>query len=523
MNDTHDELNLPARELAALIREKKVSPVEVVEAALRRIEANKHFNAFITVTADAAMEAAKVAEQQVMAGAPLGPLHGVPYSVKDLTLTAGVRTTMGSAIFADFVPQEDAVAVARSKAAGAILLGKTTTPEFGAKQSTDAPIFGRTLNPINPAFTCGASSGGAAVAVATGMGAIALGSDGGGSIRIPASCCGIVGLKATLGDIANLQPADLFSANSYVGPMARDVADTRLFYSVLNGPHARDPWGLSLSRLAQQGGAGQLSRAQQLSRLGQPSMAQQLSGTGQPNQMQRQDGTGQPSMSQQQSNTDALFSGLDAAALKGLRVAYMPTCGNRVHHEVKAATDAVARALEQAGAIVEEVSLDFVALEQHFLVILESMTAARVQPHLARFRDQLDPALVALTERGLKHTAVALHEAAFARTRCFQDMQKLFEHYDVLLSPTVSAPPLSIDQDPNGIVIIDGEPAGTIRGAWYPYTYPMNLTGHPALSMPCGTSSNGLPIGLQLCGKWYSEAFLLDLAEQVDGLVQQIG
>jgi Asp-tRNA(Asn)/Glu-tRNA(Gln) amidotransferase A subunit family amidase len=140
--------------------------------------------------------------------------------VKDLTLTAGVRTTMGSAIYEQFVPKEDAVPVARAKAAGTILIGKTTTPEFGHKQGADAPIFGRTLNPIDPRFMCGASSSGAAVAVAAGMGPIALGTDGGGSIRIPASCCGIVGLKPTLGGVANLQPPDLFAANSYVGPMA---------------------------------------------------------------------------------------------------------------------------------------------------------------------------------------------------------------------------------------------------------------------------------------------------------------
>lgn len=426
----NDDLNVSARELAVLIREKQVSPVEVVTAALKRIEANKHLNAFITITADEAIDAARVAERQVLDNEKLGPLHGVPYTVKDLTLTAGVRTTMGSAIYADFIPKEDAVAVARSKAAGAILLGKTTTPEFGAKQSTDAPIFGRTLNPIDARFTCGASSGGAAVAVAANMGALALGTDGGGSIRIPASCCGIVGLKATLGDIANLQPADLFGANSYVGPMARDVADTALFYSVIKGPHSSDPWGQ--------------------------------------NQIQRPDAPQ-----------------TDSELLRGLRVAYMPTCGNRVDPEVSAATDAAVRAMEQAGAVVEEVSFDFVSLEPHFLVILESLTAARVQPHLQHFRDQLDPALVSLIERGMQHTALDVHHAAFARTRCFHDLQGLFQNYDVLVSPTVSAPPLSIEQDPNGIVDIDGKPAGTIRGAWYPYTYPMNLSGHPALSMPC--------------------------------------
>lgn len=459
-----DELNLPARTLAALIRSKEVSPVEVVNAALDRIDLHANLNAFITVIADQAVEAAKVAEQQVVEGKPLGALHGVPYTVKDLTTTAGVRTTMGSLVYQDYVPDHDAVAVARSKSAGAILLGKTTTPEFGAKQSTDAPIFGRTLNPIDPSVTCGASSGGAAVAVATGMGAIALGTDGGGSIRIPASCCGIVGLKPTLGNIPSLQPADLFSANSYVGPMARDIADTRLFYEVLQGGHARDPWGLANS-----------------------------------------DGS--------------VRSPYKFAGLKGLRVAYMPSCGNRVHSQVKAATDAVALKLQSAGAMVEEVELDFVSFEQHFLVILQSLNAARVQPFLEEYRSRLDPSLVAVVEKGLQHSAIDLHRASSARTQCFQQLQSLFEQYDVLLSPTVSAPPLPVNIDPNGIIEIEGQPAGTIRGAWYPYTYPMNLTGHPALSMPCGTTPEGLPIGMQLCGPWYSDRFLLDVAESLEAIL----
>jgi aspartyl-tRNA(Asn)/glutamyl-tRNA(Gln) amidotransferase subunit A len=368
---------------------------------------------------------------------------------------------MGSAIFEHFVPPEDAVAVARAKAAGAILIGKTTTPEFGHKQSTDAPLFGRTLNPIDPRYTCGASSGGAAVAVAAGMGPLALGTDGGGSIRIPASCCGVVGMKATLGAIPNLQPADLFGANSYVGPMARNVADTALLYRVLQGADRRDPYG-------------QLD-------LPQPAPAR--------------------------------------ATLAGLRVAYLPTCGNPVDPEVLAATDVAVRRMQEDGARVEPVSLDFVSLERHFLVILESVTASRVGARLEAFRERLDPSLVATVERGRRHGAAALLDAVAARTQAFSALQAMFERHDVLVSPTVSAPPLPVGQDPNGIVEIAGKPAGTIRGAWYPYTYPMNLTGHPALSMPCGRSAGGLPIGLQLCGRWHEDTRLLDVAARVERLL----
>ncbi len=456
-----DLTGMDAVTLAAAIRQGQVSPVEAVSAALDRIAARADLNAFITVTAESALAAAREAEAVARRGDALGPLHGVPISVKDLTLTAGVRTTMGSALYEDFVPGEDAVAVARAKAAGAILIGKTTTPEFGHKQSTDAPLFGRTLNPIDPRYTCGASSGGAAVAVAAGMGPLALGTDGGGSIRIPASCCGIVGMKATLGAIPNLQPADLFGANSYVGPMARNVADTALLYEVLQGADRRDPYG----------------------QLDLPARA-----------------PARPS-------------------LAGLRVAYLPSCGNPVDPEVLAATDAAVRLMQEDGARVEPVTLDFVSLERHFLVILEAVTASRVGARLEAFRDRLDPSLVATVERGRRHGAAALLDAVAARTQAFSALQAVFERHDVLVSPTVSAPPLPVEQDPNGIVEIAGKPAGTIRGAWYPYTYPMNLTGHPALSMPCGRSAGGLPIGLQLCGRWHEDRQLLDVAARVEQLL----
>ncbi|MGQ2998806.1 amidase [Variovorax sp.] len=445
--------------LAALVRRKEASPVEIVQAALARIEARREINAFITVTADQALAAARRAEAAVMAGEPLGPLHGIPYSVKDLTLTAGVRTTMGSAIHEDFVPKDDAVAVARAKAAGAILIGKTLTPEFGHKQVPTAPLFGRTLNPINPAYTPGASSSGAAAAVAAGMGPLALGTDGGGSIRIPAACCGIVGLKATLGVVPHLQAPDLYSANSFTGPMARDVADTRLLFEAIAGFDARDPWGA---------GSAPPRRAAPVS-------------------------------------------------LRGLRVAWLPSAGNRVDPEVEALTGAAVQAMAREGAIVETVQLDFVSLEKHFLVVLQSLLAARVGANLERFGNRLDASLIDAVQKGRRHTAVDLHEATFAKTRCFNELQALFERFDVLVSPTLSAPPLPIDMDVSGEIEIAGRPAGTVRGAWYPYTYPMNLTGHPALSMPCGRSAIGLPIGLQLVGRWYDDHYLLDVA----GLVEQ--
>ncbi len=348
-----------------------------------------------------------------------------------------------------------------AKAAGAILIGKTTTPEFGHKQVAQAPIFGRTLNPINPLYTPGASSSGAAVAVAAGMGPLALATDGGGSIRIPAACCGIVGLKPTLGVVPHLQAPDLFSVNSFVGPMARDVADTALLFDAIQGFDRRDPFGLGH---AHQGRPAPLT-------------------------------------------------------LSGLKVAWMPTAGNPVDPEVLAITTAAVKAMESEGAIVEQVYLDFVSLERHFLVLLQSILAARVGDNLERFGSRLDPTLVDAVLKGRAHSAVALHEAGFAKTRCFGELEGLFSRHDVLVTPTLSAPPLPVDMDVSGEIAIGGVPAGTVRRAWYPYTYPMNLSGHPALSMPCGVSAIGLPIGLQLVGRWYDDRYILGAASLVESLL----
>src|SRR5215469_16270206 len=229
--------------LARQIRTKEVSPVAVVDAVLSRIEAlQPSVNAFITVTTDHARDAARRAEAAVMAGERLAPLHGVPFSVKDLLFTKGIRSTMGSVIFAGQVPAEDAVPVRRLHEAGAILIGKTTTPEFGHKPLTDSPLFGLTRNPWNLSRTCGGSSGGAAAAVASGQGPLALGTDGGGSIRIPAACCGVVGLKPTLGRVPHVHQADLFSSTSYIGPMARTVDEVSACFDVIAGLDARDPY-----------------------------------------------------------------------------------------------------------------------------------------------------------------------------------------------------------------------------------------------------------------------------------------
>jgi aspartyl-tRNA(Asn)/glutamyl-tRNA(Gln) amidotransferase subunit A len=452
---------MTATELAAAIRTRAVSPVEATDAVLARIEQRADLNAFITVAPEQARAAARAAEAAVMAGEPLGPLHGVPLSVKDLVNTAGLRTTMGSRLFEDNVPESDAVCVARAKAAGAIVLGKTTTPEFGHVQSPTSPLFGRTLNPIDPSVTPGASSSGAAVAVAAGMGPLAIGTDGGGSIRIPAACCGVVGFKPTLGVVPHLQLPDLFGANSYVGPLARNVADAGLLFEAIAGPDRRDPYGQA---------------------------ARQLHAAGD-------------------------------AELAGLRVGWIASGGAHVEGETARVTLAGVRAIEAQGAEVEEVEVDFKAWEAVFLTILRVGLAARAGPAMAGREHLVAPTLVDAVERGRLASAIELSEAIAARTRFFQTVQALFERFDVLISPTLTAPPLPVSVDPSGDIEIDGRPAGTIRGAWYPFTYPQNLTGHPAISIPCGRTEGGLPVGLQLCAPWYRDRTLLRIAGEVERII----
>jgi aspartyl-tRNA(Asn)/glutamyl-tRNA(Gln) amidotransferase subunit A len=452
-----DITEISAVALAEAIRTGQVSAVEAVEAVLARIEAQRRLNAFITVSAERARQEARHADARLARGDTVGPLHGVPLSVKDLTSTEGVRTSFGSRLNPGFMPTSDAVTVARARRAGAIMIGKTTTPEFGHKPFTEGPLFGRTLNPWREDVTCGGSSGGAAVAVAARMGPLALGTDGGGSIRIPAACCGVVGLKPTLGAVPNLQPQDLFAANSYVGPMARNVADTRLLFDAVVGPDTGDPYGQA---------APQKPAARSLTRIG-----------------------------------------------------WLLACGNTVDPEVERVTSAAIELAPQLGLAVKPVEIDFVALEQAFLVILRTTLAGRLAGMAEKSPQKFDPTLLATIEAGQNYSATDLVEAQNTRTAFFRKVQALFERVDAIASPTLSAPPLPVGTDPHAPITIAGREFSGIRGAWYPYTYPFNLTGHPALSLPCGLTHDGLPLGLQLVGRWHEDHLLLDLAGKFEAAI----
>ncbi len=444
----------PATELAALIRRKKVSPVEVTNAVLARIEKlNPALNAYVTLTADAARRAARAAERAVgRKGATLGPLHGVPFSVKDLVATEGVRTTFGTPLYRDNVPTEDAPIVERLKAAGAIMLGKTNTPTFGWIGATHNLLFGVTRNPWNLDRTPGGSSGGASAAVAAGLGPLAVGTDGGGSIRIPASFAGIFGFKASYGRIPTYPASGAWSL-SHVGPMTRTVADAALMMQVCAGPDERDPYSLPAEKIdyvkAARGG------------------------------------------------------------VEGWRVAYSDDLGfaEAVDPEVREVCGRAARAFSQLGARVERVAPAWPSPKECWEQIFCGGIATRMAGYLDQ-REQIDPGLYAIIEATLRNPPTRYVQSWFDRLAWWQHPRALFEKYDLLVTPTIACPPFAVGLD--NPTEIAGKPVGPY--AWIPFTFPFNLTGQPAASVPCGVTRDGLPIGLQIVGRRYADASVLAAA-----------
>jgi aspartyl-tRNA(Asn)/glutamyl-tRNA(Gln) amidotransferase subunit A len=436
---------LSARDLVSAYRDRTLSPVETVTATLDRAEAlQTRLNAFITICREDALAAARATEA---APEPLGPLHGVPFSVKDLILTKGVRTTRGSKAFADFVPEVDAVAVARMKAAGAILIGKTTTPEFGHGPLTEAPLFGRTANAWDKTRTSGGSSGGGAAAVAAGIGPLAVTTDGGGSIRIPAACNGVVGMKQTRGLVPDAQIRDAFNSTALTGPTTRTVADNALMLSVLAGPHPLDPnsYGRALADVV---------------------------------------------------------SAVEAPGdLSGLRVAWRPTMGNTVVDEdVLAGTEMAARRFADFGATVFTMDDDLTDQHGDWLLASNAHWESTFGPLLAEHRDELTPAVVAAIESVQGVEASALQRANDSRTDLFRRIQGWFDDADLILTPTLTRTAIPIDAKFNAPLEIADQPIGPLRQSWYPYTYPFNLSGHPAITVPGGFASDGLPYALQIVG-----------------------
>jgi aspartyl-tRNA(Asn)/glutamyl-tRNA(Gln) amidotransferase subunit A len=456
-----DLLAMSASRAAALIRRGALSPLTYVTAILAAARrAQERINPFVTLLEEEALAQARAAEAAVADGRATGPLHGIPVSIKDQVDVAGVPTRHGSAIHAGADPAvEDDVLVARLRAAGAIVYAKTHLPEFGHKGLTDGPAFGTTRNPWDPTRTTGGSSGGAAAAVALGLGPLALGTDGAGSIRIPAACCGIVGLKPTLGAIPWQQAADAFGNYTYAGPMARTITDAALMQAVLAGPSPRDPWTMGM-------------------------------------------GPSRP-----------LTPGLVGSDLSGLRIGFLATAANpRVEAAMLANAKASVETLVALGAHAEPVTAAIDWIEMPGRIMYQGNYAVGMARHLPAWREQMDPSLIAFMDRGAGFTLAQFREAQFARTQLFRTIQALFERYDVLMSPTLSRTALPADFDAaNDEVEIDGERCGITRQGWSSYVYPFNLTGHPALTVPSGFAADGLPTAVQIVGPWGADTDLLRL------------
>ena len=467
---------LPATELAARIRRRDVSPVEVVEAYLRRIEdRNPVVNAYTLVIGDQAREAARRAEAEVMAGKPLGPLHGVPVGIKDLDDLAGVPTSMGSRAVHDRVPKASAAAVERLLAAGAIPLGKTNTPEFGHKGITDNFRFGPTSTPFAIGYNSGGSSGGSAAAVADGMAALAQGTDGGGSVRIPAAFSGTVGFKPSFGRIPSVTRPDGFLWGHpyvHIGPLARTVADAALMAAVMAGPHARDPLTLPDDGVDYARGAASPDRP--------------------------------------------------------FRVAFAPTLGDYPVDPMVAAVVATAvQALRDTGVAVDEVTLDFGADHDtlaHLWVRIIAVHYGAIARHwkadgidlLGAHADTLTPQFLEMLK--LAETIPAVDHALddVLRTGVFDGFQQVFADYDLILSPTLAIPPVKNATDGNtiGPTEINGRTVEPLIG-WC-MTYPVNFTGHPAVSVPAGLTPEGLPVGLQIIGRRFADESVLAFASRFE-------
>ena len=447
----NDDLRfLPAADLASAVARRKVSPVEALQAVLDAIEKTKKLNAWVTVDADAALKAARAAERAAMRrGARLGPLHGVPFGVKDLVITKGVRTTFGTPLYRDNVPTEDAPAVARVKAAGGIMIGKTNTPTFGWVGVTDNLLFGLTRNPWNPARTPGGSSGGAGAALAAGMAPLHIGTDGGGSIRKPSAFTGTFGLKASYGRVP-VYPASAAWSLSHVGPMTRTVKDAALMLNVIAGPDERDPYSLPAERV---------------------DYVKALKGT-----------------------------------LKGVRVAYSDTLGlaPAVDPEVRDATAKAAHVFREFGCRVEEANPSWASPWEPWRTIFLGGIAARLAPYLER-KKEIDAGLLAIVEESLAWPPAKYVQAWLDRLAWCARAMAFFERYDLLLTPTTATPPFR-----HGI-LYPTEIAGVKvdREASSIFTYPFNVTGQPAASVPCGFTKDGLPIGLQIVGRRFDDATVL--------------
>lgn len=443
---------LPATELARLYRGRQLSPVEVVDAVLDRLDqVNPHINAFVTVTAELARAHAKAAERHFARRADGPALLGVPVTVKDLTDTAGIRTTYGTRLHADRVPDRDAISWERMKGAGAILIGKTTTPEYGALGITESHLTGVTSTPWDLTRVAGGSSGGAAAAVAAGIAPLALGSDGGGSIRVPASCCGVVGVKPSVGRIP---VRGNYETDSTEGPLARTVADAALLLQVLSGPHADD-------------------------RLSMPD-----------------------------TNEDFTMAIADPK-MSGLRIAYSPQLGcGPVDPDTRREIEQALQSAEKAGAVVDLVELVLPDAEEFFVAYwgpeyLDIVEELLTPSDSWRLIDDIAERARRLTARQVSY---AFRQG---RTEIYRPFATALAEHDVVIAPTTPTPAFRHPDNGSGN---GADSAYRLQTHLHRYTEPPSHAGLPALSIPAGFTPSGLPIGMQIIGGLHADATILRAA-----------
>ncbi|MBN9498452.1 MAG: amidase [Alphaproteobacteria bacterium] len=445
----------PARILSSEIAAGRLTPVEIVDATIARAERLQPALNFVAVDRyEKARQEARAATEALAHGKATGPLHGIPITIKDNLATAGDPLTNGSHAFADVVAQADVTLAARLRAAGAIVVAKTTLPELAHKMLTDSPKYGITRNPWSLAHTPGGSSGGASAAVAAGVGALAVGTEGGGSIRCPAACAGILGLKATLGRIPAEFFAESFANFVFAGPMCRDVEDLSVMLSIMSGEDRRDPHSLGVAPFA-------------------PASA-----------------TGTP---------------------LGMKIGWLPRFGAYpIDPEVAQACEVTIKALQRdGGAEADDVETKlFDDVFEYYVVIATASRATLTPPLLARHGDRMTDTIKDMVRQGAGYSAVDWQKASDRRTVLFRGVQELLTRYDVLAMPTLLSPAKPVDAG--------GAMNTPMYAEWCAPLYPFNLTGHPALSIPCGWNAEGLPIGLQLVGRWYDEARLLSIARWIE-------
>jgi amidase len=447
---------IPATELSSKIRSKEISPVEVIEAVLERIESiNPKINAYCMVASELALEAAKAAEVSVTKGEQLGPLHGIPVSIKDLTPTKGIRTTWGSRLYETFVPDEDDLVVRRLKAAGAIVIGKTNTPEFGAGINATNSLFGTTLNPWDLSRSSGGSSGGAAAALAAGLGPLAQGTDSGGSLRIPASYCGVIGFRTTPGLIPIYPSSWGWDTLTVVGPMARTVSDTAIMLSVMAGPHDLSPISL-------------------------PQMG-------------------------------VLFAQALRGDCRGMRVAWSPDLGGlcRVEPEVIRICEKAAKKFEELGCHLEEASPDFRDAWE-IISHLRTFRTAVLFAHLIGSEELIDnPAFRQNMTLVGKTSLLDVALAERKRTELWSRVCSFFEVYELFLCPSTPTPAFRADQSfPTEVA---GEPVKNHYESIL-LTFALSITGLPVISVPAGWTEEGLPVGIQIIGRRLAEGTVLRAA-----------